>query len=99
VVDLDPILTIHDLVHRKTASGADFGPQERITVQQAIRAYTVGSAYAVHEEHYKGALAHGMLADFVVLSEDIYKVQPSQISQVSITATVISGNVVFGDLP
>jgi predicted amidohydrolase YtcJ len=44
-------------------------------------------------------LAHGMLADFVVLSEDIYKVQPNQISQVSITATVISGNVVFGDLP
>jgi predicted amidohydrolase YtcJ len=99
VVDLDPILNIHDLVHRKTASGADFAPQERITVKQAIHAYTVGSAYAVHEEHYKGALTHGMLADFVVLSEDIYKVQPNQISQVSITATVISGNVVFGDLP
>jgi predicted amidohydrolase YtcJ len=99
VVELDPILNIHDLVNRKTASGADFGPEERITVEQAMRAYTVGSAYAVHEEHHKGALTHGMLADFIVLSEDIYQVQPSQISQVSVTATVVSGSVVFGDLP
>jgi predicted amidohydrolase YtcJ len=98
VVDPDPILNIHDLVNRRTASGADFGPEEQITVEQALHAYTVGSAYAVHEEHQKGALTHGMLADFVVLSDDICQVQPERISQVSVTATVTSGNVVFGDL-
>lgn len=98
VVDLDPILNIHDLVNRRTASGADFGPEERITVQQALHAYSVGSAYAVHQEHEKGTLMHGMLADFVVLSDDIHVVPPDRISQISVTATITSGNVVFGDL-
>ena len=74
VVSADPILNIHDLVNRRTSSGADFVPEERITVAQAVRAYTVGSAYAAHEDHDKGTLSHGMLADFVVLSEDIYEV-------------------------
>ncbi len=99
VVDPDPILNIHDLVNRKTSSGADFGADERITVEQALHAYTVGSAYAVHDELDKGTLAHGMLADLVVLSDDIHRVQPEEISQISVTATITAGNVVFGDLP
>ena len=99
VVDPNPIWNIHDLVNRATASGADFGPEERISVTQAVHAYTVGSAYAAHDERDKGALTHGMLADFVVLSDDIYQIEPGQIAQIAVTATVISGQVVFGDLP
>lgn len=94
VVDASPILNIHDLVNRRTASGADFGPEERITVAQAVRAYTVGSAYAVHEEQYKGTLSHGMLADFVTLSEDLYRVDARNIRDVKVTGTVVAGRPV-----
>jgi predicted amidohydrolase YtcJ len=91
VVDANPLLNIHDLVNRRTASGAEFGPEERISVAQAVRAYTVGSAYAVHEETHKGTLAHGMLADFVTLSEDIYQVNPEDIRDIKVTGTYVGG--------
>jgi predicted amidohydrolase YtcJ len=98
VVSGDPLLNIHDLVNRRTSSGADFVPEERISVAQAVRAYTVGSAHAVHEEHYKGSLAPGMLADFVALTEDIYKVPTKDIGDVRVKATVIGGELVHGTL-
>jgi predicted amidohydrolase YtcJ len=95
---VNPILNIQDMVNRRTASGADFVPTERITVAQAVHAYTVGSAYAVHEDQYKGTLTHGKLADFVTLSEDLYEVAPENIKDVAVTATVVGGEVVHGDL-
>lgn len=98
VVSAGPILNIHAMVNRKTASGADFTPAERITVAQAIRAYTVGSAYAVHEENRKGTLAHGMLADLAVLSDDLYEVEPAGIENVKVTATVVGGQLAYGQL-
>jgi predicted amidohydrolase YtcJ len=98
VVSGDPLLNIHDLVNRRTSSGADFVPEERISVAQAVRAYTVGSANAVHEEHYKGSLAPGMLADFVALTEDIYKVPANALRDVRVAATVTGGQLVHGSL-
>ena len=98
VVSGDPLLNIHDLVNRRTSSGADFVPEERISVAQAVRAYTVGSAHAVHEDHYKGALTPGMLADFVALSEDIYRVPAASIGAVRVTATVVGGKLAHGKL-
>jgi predicted amidohydrolase YtcJ len=97
VVSGDPLLNIHDLVNRRTSSGADFGPEERISVAQAVRAYTVGSAHAVHEDHYKGSLAPGMLADFVALSEDIYEVPAEALREVRVAATVVGGQMVHGN--
>ena len=61
-----------------------------------MRAYTVGSAYAVHEERDKGTLAHGMLADFAVLSEDIHRVAPENIHDVAVTATILGGRIAAG---
>ena len=98
VVSADPILNVHDLVNRRTSSGAEFVPEERITVAQALRAYTVGSAHAAHEDHYKGTLSHGMLADFVALSEDIYEVPADAICDVRVTATVVDGKLACGSL-
>ena len=98
VVSGDPLLNIHDLVNRRTSSGADFGPEERISVAQAVRAYTVGSAHAVHEDHYKGSLAPGMLADFVALTEDIYEVPADTLRDVRVAATVVGGRLVHGSL-
>ncbi|MBD2763742.1 amidohydrolase [Kocuria sp. cx-455] len=98
VVDDRPLLNIHDMVNRRTSSGAEFGPEERITVEQAVRAYTVHSAWAVHREQDIGTLAPGMLADFVVLSEDLHEVNPQHIEDVQVIATVVGGDLVHGSL-
>lgn len=96
VVDANPILNIASLVNRTTATGRPFGPEERITVAQAVRAYTVGSAHAVHEDSYKGTLDHGYLADFVVLSDDLFEIPVENLATVTVTATVVGGDLVAG---
>ncbi|MEU0570747.1 amidohydrolase [Nonomuraea sp. NPDC005983] len=94
VVEGAPLLGIHDLVNQRTATGAPFNPDEALTVEQALRAYTLGSAHAAHEEHLKGTLSRGKLADFVVLSDDLLAISPTRIKDVAVTATVIGGAVV-----
>ncbi|MFJ7086630.1 amidohydrolase [Streptomyces griseus] len=89
-----PLLGIHDMVNRRTADGVPLAPAEAITAEQALYAYTVGSAYAEHAEHRKGRLSRGMLADFTVLSDDLLTVAPDRINTLSVGATVIGGGVV-----
>ncbi|RFU22018.1 amidohydrolase [Geodermatophilus marinus] len=91
VVEGAPLLGIHDLVNRRTAAGVPFTPEESLTVAQALRAYTYGSAYADHAEHEKGRLARGLLADLVVLGEDLLAVDPAAIDRVPVVATVVGG--------
>ena len=86
-----PLLGIADMVNRRTASGAPFNPGEAITAQQALYAYTRGSAYASRQEHIKGSIAAGMLADLVVLSEDPAAVSPERIADVAVLATIVDG--------
>lgn len=93
VVDGSPIRSIHDMVNRVAPSGTVIGPDERLTVEQAVGAYTFGSAYADHREHEKGTLAPGMLADFVVLSDDLFTVARDRICAVEVGATVVGGDV------
>ncbi|MGW5645646.1 amidohydrolase [Saccharopolyspora sp. NPDC003752] len=93
VVAPDPLLSIHDMVNRRTASGAPIGPDEAVTAHEALRAYTIGSAHAVHEEHVKGTLARGMLADFTVLSDDLLGVAPERIGELTVGATVVGGRI------
>ncbi|MFI2410246.1 amidohydrolase [Streptomyces sp. NPDC018947] len=93
VVAPDPLLSIHDMVNRRTASGLPIAPHEAVTVKEALRAYTVGSAHAVHEEHVKGTLSRGRLADFTVLSDDLLATAPERIAEVTVTATVVGGRI------
>ncbi|WNE99685.1 amidohydrolase [Streptomyces luomodiensis] len=93
VVASDPLLSIHDMVNRRTASGAPIAPHEAVTAAEALRAYTIGSAHAVHEEHVKGALSRGKLADFAVLSDDLLGVAPDRIAGVTVGATVVGGRI------
>jgi predicted amidohydrolase YtcJ len=95
VVDGAPLLGIHDMVNRRTRSGQELAPGERVTVEQALRAYTHGSAYAVHEEHRKGTLTTGALADFTVLSEDLLAVEPEGIGGIDVLATVVGGELAY----
>jgi predicted amidohydrolase YtcJ len=86
-----PLLGIADMVNRRTASGEPFNPGEAVTAEQALRAWTWGSAYASRQEHLKGSIAPGMLADLVVLSEDPTAVSPERIAGLEVLATIVGG--------
>jgi predicted amidohydrolase YtcJ len=94
VVPGEPLISVHDMVNRRSASGVPIAPHEALTPAQALRAYTIGSAHAVREEHRKGALTRGNLADLVVLSDDLLKVAPERIRELEVRATMVGG--VFG---
>ncbi|MFB9857184.1 amidohydrolase [Paenarthrobacter aurescens] len=97
VSDGNPLISLHDMVNRHTRSGALMGPDERLTVYEAVRAYTFGSAYAEGQENVKGMIRVGQLADFVALSDDLFAVPQEKLRDVEVTATVIGGDVVFDD--
>jgi len=95
VVDGAPLLGIHDMVNRQTDSGQEFAPQEALTAEQALRAYTYGSAYAAFLEPHMGSVAPGKVADFAVLSQDPTAVEPGQIRDIEVLATIIDGTAAF----
>jgi predicted amidohydrolase YtcJ len=88
-----PLLGIHDMVNRRTASGAPFNAIEAITPAEALRAYTWGSAYASKQERTKGSITLGKLADFTVLSEDPIAVAPDRIAGLEVLATFLDGDL------
>jgi predicted amidohydrolase YtcJ len=98
VAPLNPLLTICAAVTRRTLDGKHpngWIPQEKISVEEAVRAYTVGSAYAEFQEHEKGTIAPGKLADVAVLSRDIFTIDPVEIEKVKVTMTIMDGRVVY----
>jgi predicted amidohydrolase YtcJ len=95
VSDANPLVSIHDLVNRVTSGGQEFAPAERVSVAEALTAYTYGSAYAVGRQADLGRLSPGRLADFVALSDDILAIDPAGIRDLHVTATVIGGEIVF----
>jgi predicted amidohydrolase YtcJ len=98
VVDLDPLLGLHVAVNRTTVGGEPENgwiPSERVTLEQAIDAYTRGAAWASFDEHRKGTIARDMLADIVVLSKDIFSLPPARLGEVEVAATLFDGKVVY----
>ena len=95
VSDANPFVCMHDLVNRRTGSGADFAPAERVTIREALTAYTYGSAYAAGVERERGRLMVGQLGDFVALSEDLLAVGAERIREVEAIMTVVGGEIVF----
>jgi hypothetical protein len=81
------------MVNRRAASGAPFNEGEAVTPFEALRAYTLGSAYASRAEHVKGSIEAGKLADFAVLSEDPTAVDPSRIAGLEVIATIVGGEI------
>jgi predicted amidohydrolase YtcJ len=73
-------------------------PEQKITVGEAVEAYTLGSAYAEFQEKEKGSITAGKLADFVILSDDIFKIPPTAIKNVKVDATYLGGKLVYGGL-
>jgi predicted amidohydrolase YtcJ len=95
VVDGSPLAGIHDAVNQRTANGESYAPSEAIHAAEALHMYTVNSAYASGEEHLKGRLKPGFLADFVLLSEDLTAVDPQAIREIKVVATYVGGIAVF----
>lgn len=99
VDDLSPIAGIHAAVTRQNAAGEPAGgwyPEQRLSAYDALRAYTWGAAYASGEEDIKGTIAAGKLGDLVVLSQDLLAVPGPEILHTEVEATVVGGEVVFG---
>lgn len=98
VANLNALFGIYAAVTRQTSDLAHpngWIPEQKITVDEAVRAFTYGSAYAEFQDHIKGTLEVGKLADFVVLSDDIFSIDPVKIRDVSVVITVVDGRVVF----
>jgi predicted amidohydrolase YtcJ len=91
-----PLLAVHEMVNRRTASGAPFNPAEAVTAAGALRACTWGSAFASKQEHVKGSIEPGKLADLTVLSEDPTAVSPGRIGGLEVLATLVGGELRYG---
>jgi predicted amidohydrolase YtcJ len=98
VAPLDPILTVYAAVTRATLDGKYPGgwfPEQKLTVAEAVNAYTMGSAYAEFQEKEKGSITPGKLADMVLLSDDIFTIDPAKIRDVKILKTIVGGKVIW----
>jgi predicted amidohydrolase YtcJ len=101
VAPLSPMWSVYAAVTRATLDGktpSGWVPEQKLTVTEAIEAYTMGSAYAEFQEKEKGSITPGKLADFVVLSDDIFKIPPAAIKNVKVEATYLGGKLVYGGL-
>lgn len=97
VAPLDPLLGIEAAVTRRTIDGKHpqgWVPEQKIGVEEAVRAYTHGSAYAEYQETAKGTIEVGKLADFVMLDRDIFTVAPETISRSRVILTAVGGKIV-----
>ena len=98
VAPLNPMFGIYAATTRRTLDDKNpngWFPEQKITVEEAVRAYTVGSAYAEFQENEKGTIADGKLADFIVVSDNIFRINPVQIRNAKVLTTVVGGRVVF----
>jgi hypothetical protein len=91
----DPLLRIQDMVTRKGENGVGYGVNQRVTVEEAIKVWTLDGAYATFEEHDKGSISAGKLADFAVLRKDPRKVPPDNIKDIVVDATYVGGKNVW----
>jgi hypothetical protein len=96
VEPMAPFRGVYAAVTRKNEAGTkEYFPEQKLTIEQALAAYTTGSAYAQFAEKDKGTLAPGMLADFVVLDRDLTKVPPPEILKAQVLRTVVGGRTVY----
>jgi predicted amidohydrolase YtcJ len=93
VTPVDPLFTMWCAMNRLTAQDRVLGPDERITPQQALHAVTLGPAYTLHLDHLIGSIDVGKFADFAVLDRDPLTVEPTQIRDIKVLATVSGGRV------
>lgn len=87
----EPLMAIQSMVTRKDFEGRVWGPNQKVTVDEALRIATINGARASFEEKTKGSIAAGKLADFVILEQDPHDVDPDRIKNITIVRTVVGG--------
>jgi len=98
VATINPLYGIYAAVTRRTLDDKNPGgwiPEQKISVEEAVRAFTWGSAYAEFQERVKGTLEPGKLADLVIVSDDIFTIDPAKIRDAKVLVTIIDGKVVY----
>ncbi|MEO8573006.1 MAG: amidohydrolase [Pyrinomonadaceae bacterium] len=98
VAPINPLFGIYAAVTRRTLDDKNpngWIPEQKISVEEAVRAFTWGSAYAEFQESVKGTLEPGKLADFVMVSDDIFTIDPVKIRDAKVLLTVVGGKIVF----
>jgi len=98
VAPLNPLLGIYAAVTRATLDGKHpegWFPEQKLNLEEALSAYTAGSAYASFQEKEKGTIAPGKLADMVVLSDDLFSIPPEKIKDAHVVLTLVGGQVVY----
>ncbi len=91
----DPLLRIQDMVTRKGQDGIVRGGNQTVSIDEALKAWTLDGAYATFEENIKGSITPGKLADFVVLAKDPHRVAPDTIKDITVEATYMGGQKVY----
>jgi len=102
VAPMDPLMGIYGAVTRSTLDGKHpegWIPGEKISVAEAINAFTLGAAFASFDERIKGSIEAGKLADMVVLSDDILQMKPSLLNTAKVETTVFDGRVIYERQP
>src|SRR5215813_3763788 len=102
VAPLNPMLGLYAAVTRETLDGKNpngWVPEQKIRINEAIEAYTLGSAYAEFQEKEKGSITPGKLADLVLLSDDLLTINPEAIKNVKVEFTMVDGKIVYGNPP
>jgi predicted amidohydrolase YtcJ len=90
-----PLLRIQDMVTRKSSDGIARGENQKVSVDEAIKVWTLGGAYATFEENSKGSITPGKLADFVILQRDPREVPPGTIKDIVLEATYLGGQRIY----
>jgi predicted amidohydrolase YtcJ len=95
VCSANPFSAMHVMVNRETDTGGDLDTAQAIDPAEALRAYTWLGAHAGREEHLKGSIEIGKLADMAVLDQDLLSIDPSEIKNIQVDMTVLGGQTVF----
>ncbi|MEX0925739.1 MAG: amidohydrolase family protein, partial [Dehalococcoidia bacterium] len=95
VTDHNPLLAISEAMTRETMNGDVCGPDEKVDLDTALRFHTINGAYASFEDHIKGSIEPGKLADVVVLSRDLRDYSPHDVRDVKVEATYVDGKVAY----
>jgi hypothetical protein len=91
----EPMMALQSGVTRTDSNGNVWGPRQRITIEEAIRISTLHGAYASYEEHLKGSIEPGKLADLVVLGRDPLREEPSSLVSIPVERTMVGGRWVY----
>ena len=91
----EPLMALQSMVTRNDFNGNVWGPNQRITLDEALRVATINGAYCSHEEKTKGSITAGKLADFVMLARDPHDVSPDEIKNIKVVRTVVGGRTVY----